>query len=74
MTVNGDARRLVKLIEGIPAKINLIPFKRVPAGAYKRSSGNAIHAFAGYLSYKRWICQPDPHPRGGGISNAACVS
>jgi len=65
-----DARRLVKLIEGIPAKINLIPFNEWPGAPYKRSSGNRIHAFgdivnaAGYPS-------PVRRPRGEDIM-AAC--
>jgi len=33
-----DAHRLIKLIEGIPAKINLIPFNEWPGAPYKRSS------------------------------------
>ena len=41
-----DAHRLVKLIEGIPAKINLIPFNPWPGSNYERSSNNRIHRFA----------------------------
>ncbi len=36
-----DARRLVKLIDGIPAKINLIPFNEWPGAPYQRSSNRA---------------------------------
>ena len=36
-----DARRLVKLIEGIPAKINLIPFNEWPGAPYERSATTA---------------------------------
>jgi 23S rRNA (adenine2503-C2)-methyltransferase len=65
-----DAHRLVRLIQGIPAKINLIPFNEWPGSAYERSSGNRIHAFgdivnaAGYAS-------PIRRPRGEDIL-AAC--
>ena len=65
-----DAHRLVELIRGIPAKINLIPFNEWPGAPYKRSSGNRIHAFgdivnaAGYAS-------PVRKPRGEDIM-AAC--
>ena len=41
-----DARRLVRLIRGIPAKINLIPFNEWPGAPYKRSSWERIEAFA----------------------------
>ncbi len=41
-----DARRLVKLIEGIPAKVNLIPFNPWPGAPYACASREAIRAFA----------------------------
>jgi len=65
-----DARRLVKLIEGIPAKINLIPFNPWPGAPYERSTRKRIEAFgdivnaAGYAS-------PVRRPRGEDIM-AAC--
>ena len=65
-----DAHRLVELIDGIPAKINLIPFNPWPGAPYERSSNNRIHAFgdivnaAGYAS-------PVRTPRGEDIM-AAC--
>ncbi len=65
-----DARRLVKLIEGIPAKINLIPFNEWPGAPYKRSSGNRIHAFADII-YKAGYASPIRTPRGEDIM-AAC--
>ena len=37
-----DARRLVKLIAGIPAKINLIPFNEWPGAPYQRSDWERI--------------------------------
>ncbi|MBU1834529.1 23S rRNA (adenine(2503)-C(2))-methyltransferase RlmN [Loktanella salsilacus] len=65
-----DAHRLVKLIEGIPAKINLIPFNEWPGAPYKRSSGNRIHAFADII-YKAGYASPVRKPRGEDIM-AAC--
>lgn len=41
-----DARELVRLLKGIPAKVNLIPFNPWPGSDYKCSSNNAIHRFA----------------------------
>jgi 23S rRNA (adenine2503-C2)-methyltransferase len=65
-----DAHRLVKLLEGIPAKINLIPFNEWPGAPYKRSSGNRIHAFADIL-YHAGFATPIRTPRGEDIM-AAC--
>ena len=67
---DADARRLVKLIEGIPAKINLIPFNEWPGAPYKRSSNNRIHAFADII-YKAGYASPIRTPRGEDIM-AAC--
>ncbi|TNC48332.1 23S rRNA (adenine(2503)-C(2))-methyltransferase RlmN [Rubellimicrobium rubrum] len=65
-----DARRLVTLIEGIPAKINLIPFNEWPGAPYKRSSNNRIRAFADII-YKAGYASPIRTPRGEDIM-AAC--
>ena len=65
-----DAHRLIKLIEGIPAKINLIPFNEWPGAAYKRSSNNRIRAFADII-YKAGYASPIRKPRGEDIM-AAC--
>lgn len=65
-----DARRLVKLIEGIPAKINLIPFNPWPGSGYGRSSNNRIRAFADIV-YKAGYASPIRTPRGEDIM-AAC--
>ncbi|EKE45268.1 hypothetical protein OCGS_0358 [Oceaniovalibus guishaninsula JLT2003] len=65
-----DARRLVKLIEGIPAKINLIPFNEWPGAPYRRSSNNRIRAFADIV-YKAGYASPIRTPRGEDIM-AAC--
>lgn len=65
-----DARRLVKLIDGIPAKINLIPFNPWPGAPYERSSNNRIHAFA-EIVYQAGYSSPIRKPRGEDIM-AAC--
>ncbi|WP_149587635.1 23S rRNA (adenine(2503)-C(2))-methyltransferase RlmN [Tabrizicola flagellatus] len=65
-----DAHRLVKLLEGIPAKVNLIPFNEWPGAPYRRSSGNRIHAFADII-YKAGYASPIRTPRGEDIM-AAC--
>ena len=65
-----DAHRLVKLIEGIPAKINLIPFNEWPGAPYKRSSNNRIRRFADII-YKAGYASPIRTPRGEDIM-AAC--
>ena len=65
-----DAHRLVDLLRGIPAKVNLIPFNEWPGAPYKRSSGNRIHAFADIL-YPAGYATPIRTPRGEDIM-AAC--
>ncbi len=65
-----DARRLVQLIKGIPAKINLIPFNEWPGAPYERSSNNRIRAFADII-YKAGYASPIRTPRGEDIM-AAC--
>ena len=67
---DADAHRLVELIRGIPAKINLIPFNEWPGAPYKRSSGNRIHAFADII-YHAGYASPIRTPRGEDIM-AAC--
>ncbi|ORU90673.1 MAG: bifunctional tRNA (adenosine(37)-C2)-methyltransferase TrmG/ribosomal RNA large subunit methyltransferase RlmN [Cycloclasticus sp. symbiont of Poecilosclerida sp. M] len=44
-----QAHQLCKLLEGIPSKVNLIPFNSFPDTRFKRSSNNAIHRFSGVL-------------------------
>ena len=65
-----DAHRLIKLIDGIPAKINLIPFNEWPGAPYKRSSNNRIRRFADII-YKAGYASPIRKPRGEDIM-AAC--
>ncbi|MDG1281565.1 MAG: 23S rRNA (adenine(2503)-C(2))-methyltransferase RlmN [Pseudorhodobacter sp.] len=65
-----DAYRLVELLRGIPAKVNLIPFNEWPGAPYKRSSGNRIHAFADII-HNAGYASPIRTPRGEDIM-AAC--
>ncbi|MEO1537883.1 MAG: 23S rRNA (adenine(2503)-C(2))-methyltransferase RlmN [Pseudomonadota bacterium] len=65
-----DARRLIQLIRGIPAKINLIPFNEWPGAPYERSDWRRIKAFADII-YKAGYASPIRTPRGEDIM-AAC--
>ena len=67
---DADARRLVNLIQGIPAKINLIPFNEWPGAPYKRSDTARIKSFADIV-YKAGYASPIRTPRGEDIM-AAC--
>ncbi|MBF52424.1 MAG: 23S rRNA (adenine(2503)-C(2))-methyltransferase RlmN [Confluentimicrobium sp.] len=67
---DADARRLVNLIKGIPAKINLIPFNEWPGAPYKRSDTARIKSFADIV-YKAGYASPIRTPRGEDIM-AAC--
>jgi 23S rRNA (adenine2503-C2)-methyltransferase len=67
---DADAHRLLKLIKGIPAKINLIPFNEWPGAPYKRSSNNRIRAFADII-HNGGYSSPVRRPRGEDIM-AAC--
>ena len=65
-----DARELVRLIAGIPAKVNLIPFNPWPGSSYEPSSGNALHRFA-QVVMDAGFSSPIRTPRGQDIL-AAC--
>lgn len=67
---DADARRLVKLIAGIPAKINLIPFNPWPGAPYERSDPERIEAF-GNIVNRAGYASPVRTPRGEDIM-AAC--
>lgn len=67
---DADARRLVKLIAGIPAKINLIPFNPWPGAPYARSSAKRIDSFAKIINDAGYA-SPVRRPRGEDIM-AAC--
>jgi len=47
---DADAKELVKLLKGIHAKVNLIPWNPWPGAKYETSSNNRIHAFARILN------------------------
>jgi len=49
-----DARRVARLLQGIPAKINLIPFNRHPQSPYQRPEDGVIHKFREILMAKRF--------------------
>ncbi|MEL7415805.1 MAG: 23S rRNA (adenine(2503)-C(2))-methyltransferase RlmN, partial [Pseudomonadota bacterium] len=67
---DADARRLVKLIAGIPAKINLIPFNPWPGAPYERSTPERIERFADIVN-RAGYASPVRTPRGEDIM-AAC--
>ncbi len=65
-----EARALVRLLAGIPAKVNLIPFNPWPGAPYERSSAVAIEAFADIVNAAGYSA-PVRTPRGEDIM-AAC--
>ncbi len=65
-----EARELVRLLKGLPAKVNLIPFNPWPGSPYKTSTGEAVRAFAEILEAGGYS-SPVRRPRGRDIS-AAC--
>jgi len=65
-----DARALVKLLSGIPAKINLIPFNPWPGAPYECSDWGVIEKFAELVN-RAGYASPVRTPRGRDIM-AAC--
>ncbi|UUP16990.1 23S rRNA (adenine(2503)-C(2))-methyltransferase RlmN [Nitratireductor thuwali] len=65
-----DARELVNLLRGIPAKINLIPFNPWPGSNYECSDWDQIEKFADYVN-RAGYASPIRTPRGRDIF-AAC--
>ncbi|WP_257167643.1 23S rRNA (adenine(2503)-C(2))-methyltransferase RlmN [Bradyrhizobium sp. SRS-191] len=65
-----DARLLVKLLKGIPAKINLIPFNPWPGSVYECSDWEQIEKFSEYV-FNAGYSSPVRTPRGRDIL-AAC--
>ncbi|HEY2113140.1 MAG TPA: 23S rRNA (adenine(2503)-C(2))-methyltransferase RlmN [Dongiaceae bacterium] len=65
-----DARALIKLIEGVPAKVNLIPFNAWPGAPFECSSNAAIAAFSDIV-FEAGYASPVRTPRGRDIM-AAC--
>jgi 23S rRNA (adenine2503-C2)-methyltransferase len=65
-----EARELVRLLAGIPAKINLIPFNPWPGAPYECSDWERIEAFAEVVN-RAGYASPIRTPRGRDIL-AAC--
>jgi 23S rRNA (adenine2503-C2)-methyltransferase len=65
-----DARELVRLLRGIPAKINLIPFNPWPGTQYECSDWEQIEAFSEVV-FRAGYASPVRTPRGRDIL-AAC--
>jgi len=65
-----DAKALVKLLKGIPAKINLIPFNPWPGTRYECSDWEQIEKFSEYI-FNAGYSSPVRTPRGRDIL-AAC--
>ncbi len=65
-----DAKLLVKLLKGIPAKINLIPFNPWPGTKYECSDWDQIEKFSEYI-FNAGYSSPVRTPRGRDIL-AAC--
>lgn len=65
-----EARALVNLIKGVPAKINLIPFNPWPGSPYECSAWGTIEKFAAVLN-RAGYASPIRTPRGRDIL-AAC--
>jgi 23S rRNA (adenine2503-C2)-methyltransferase len=65
-----EARALIRLIEGIPSKVNLIPFNPWPGTDYQCSDWKTIETFAAILN-KAGYASPIRTPRGRDIL-AAC--
>ena len=65
-----DAKALVKLLRGIPAKINLIPFNPWPGASYECSDWEQIEKFS-EIVFNAGYASPVRTPRGRDIL-AAC--
>lgn len=67
---DAEARELVRLLKGIPAKINLIPWNPWPGAPYECSAWERIEAFADIVN-RAGYASPIRTPRGRDIA-AAC--
>ena len=65
-----EAKELVRLLQGIPAKVNLIPFNPWPGAPYERSTEAAIKVFSDIVNAAGYS-SPVRTPRGEDIM-AAC--
>jgi len=67
---DADARELARLLQGIPAKVNLIPFNPWPGTAYECSDAKTIERFADLVNRAGYVATVRT-PRGRDIL-AAC--
>lgn len=67
---DADAQALIRLLKGIPAKVNLIPFNKWDGAPYECSDWDRIERF-GKILMKAGYASPIRRPRGRDIS-AAC--
>ena len=67
---SADARKLAKLLKGLRAKINLIPFNEYPGSPFKRPAPNRIEDFQKILQEEHYTATVR-QSRGAGIM-AAC--
>jgi 23S rRNA (adenine2503-C2)-methyltransferase len=65
-----EAKELVRLLKGIPAKVNLIPFNPWPGAPFERSTDHSIKDFADIV-FEAGYSAPVRTPRGEDIM-AAC--
>jgi 23S rRNA (adenine2503-C2)-methyltransferase len=66
----GEAKQLVRMLRGLPAKINLIPFNPWPGSQYECSDWDQIEKFSQYV-FDAGYSSPIRTPRGRDIL-AAC--
>ena len=67
---NADAKELVRILHGIPSKVNLIPFNPWPGSTYECSDWDRIERFSDII-FDAGISAPVRRPRGRDIL-AAC--
>ena len=65
-----DARRMIKLLRGIPSKVNLIPFNPWEGSSFETSTKERINRFSKMI-FQAGISAPVRAPRGQDI-DAAC--
>ena len=64
------AKQLIKLLDGVRAKMNLIPFNPFPHTPYERSDAETIQRFRGYFNESR--AKHDHSPTRGDDIDAVC--
>jgi len=67
---DADAREMIRLLSGIPSKINLIPFNPWPGSHYETSDPDRVECF-GEILRKAGLVATIRRPRGSDIA-AAC--